>query len=169
MSFVLKKVDNVELHNCDFVKAVLMLAVVFYHSCLFWNGNWFDFCNPYFGVSKLCQLFVSWLNSWHIYAFTLVSGYLFYHLRYESDKYYEFVSFLQKKVQRLLIPAYFVGLIWIVPVNTYFWGDWTKNFFKFFSGVGPSQLWFLFMLFDVFMMAYIVGGGLYTTIGCVCF
>lgn len=148
-----------ELHNCDFVKAVLMLAVVFYHSCLFWNGNWFDFCNPYFGVSKLCQLFVSWLNSWHIYAFTLVSGYLFYHLRYERNKYSEFVPFLKKKIQRLLIPAYFVGLIWIVPVNTYFWGDCVRNFLKFISGVSPSQLWFLFMLFDVFMIAYIVGGG----------
>lgn len=154
-----KNLKSEELHNCDFAKVVLMLFVVFGHCCRFWNGNWFSFCIPILNITDFSKILIWWAVSWHVCTFVLVSGYLFYYLRYERDKYDKFIPFLQKKVQRLLIPAYFVGLIWIIPVNTYFWGDWFRNFLKFVSGVSPSQLWFLFMLFDVFIMAYIVGGG----------
>lgn len=154
-----KEIDIRELHNCDFAKTIFMLLVVLGHSSRFWNGDWFTYCAPVLKISVLLKMMSVWLGSWHIYAFALVSGYLFYYLRYERNKYSEFIPFLQKKIQRLLIPAYFVGLIWIIPVNTYFWGDWVRNSIKFISGASPSQLWFLFMLFDVFMMAYIVGGG----------
>lgn len=136
-----------------------MLVIVLYHSCLFWNDTWFRVCMPVVEVGELSKLFILWPSSWHNYAFALVSGYLFYYLRYENDKYFEFKAFLKKKVQRLLIPAYFVGLIWVVPIKTYFWGDWFNLLLKSVFGTSPSHLWFLFMLFDVFIMAYIVGGG----------
>lgn len=30
------------LESCSFVKMILMLCVVLYHSCVYWTGNWFD-------------------------------------------------------------------------------------------------------------------------------
>lgn len=157
---------QIELHNCDFVKTVLMMFVVLYHSSLFWYCNWHG--EPVFEVSEFYKLFVMWIKCWHTYAFTLVSGYLFYYLRFESNKYQIFKDFLCKKICRLLVPAYCVGLLWGVPIKMYLWGYGFDLVFKFILGLQTSQFWFLFMLFDVFVMAYIVGG-LYTTIGCVCF
>lgn len=148
-----------ELKNCDFVKTVLMLLVVLYHSCRFWNYNWNVFLPiPELDISVVSQMVIEWSNTWRIYAFTLVSGYLFYHLRYEKDRYSVFWSFLQKKIQRLLVPAYFVGMVWVVPIYVYFCGDSANSILNFVLGIkAVQQLWFLFMLFDVFMMAYIIG------------
>ena len=52
-----------------------MLLVVFYHSILFWGGDWFT--KDPLVTSKLLDCIAKWLNSFHIYAFTLVSGYIF--------------------------------------------------------------------------------------------
>ena len=79
---------NNEVTNCGFVKTILMLLVVFYHSILYWNGQWFigkpEFASPLFSI------IAQWLNTFHIYAFTLVSGYLFYYLKFEKGKYGNF-------------------------------------------------------------------------------
>lgn len=32
---------NQKLYNCVFIKSILMLLVILYHSTVFWNGNWF--------------------------------------------------------------------------------------------------------------------------------
>lgn len=65
--------DN--LTNTVFVKTILMLFVILSHACAFWSGQWFTE-NPILHSVGL-NLLYSWLNSFHIYAFTLVSGYLF--------------------------------------------------------------------------------------------
>lgn len=63
------------LDNCKFVKTVLMLLVIFGHAIAFWSGHWFTE-NPAIGCNSLSTL-CSWIGSFHIYAFTLISGYLF--------------------------------------------------------------------------------------------
>ena len=64
-----------ELSNCGFVKTILMLLVILGHACAFWSGHWFT-DNPALTSRGLNALF-EWLNSFHIYAFALVSGYIF--------------------------------------------------------------------------------------------
>lgn len=64
-----------ELSNCGFVKTILMLLVILGHACAFWSGHWFT-DNPALPSRGLNALF-EWLNSFHIYAFALVSGYIF--------------------------------------------------------------------------------------------
>ena len=64
------------LKNSSFVKTVLMLFVIFGHAVNFWNGSWFKVYSPVFECNPLAVL-SSWINSFHIYAFTLVSGYIF--------------------------------------------------------------------------------------------
>lgn len=64
-----------QLENVGFVKTVLMLTIILGHSCNFWRGDWFT-KNPAIECYGLRFLSL-YVNSFHIYAFTLVSGYLF--------------------------------------------------------------------------------------------
>lgn len=68
---------EVWLENCTFVKTILMVIVIFGHSIAFWSGSWFAE-NPMIVSSGLNYLY-RWVNSFHVYAFTLVSGYIFAH------------------------------------------------------------------------------------------
>ncbi len=142
-----------ELENCNFVKAALMLLVVMYHSILFWGGSWFT-GNPAMSSNVLSWL-AKWLNSFHIYAFALVSGYIFYYLKYEIYKYNSFPVFLKGKFKRLIVPYIFITIVWLIPIRTIFWGFDIKVIFKnYFLGISPEQLWFLLMLFFVFVVSF---------------
>lgn len=39
-------VDCNKINIIDNIKTIMMLAVVFYHSCCFFTGNWFDVVEP---------------------------------------------------------------------------------------------------------------------------
>lgn len=142
-----------ELQNCTFAKTVLMILVVLYHSILFWNGKWFLAS----GEDRIASFAMAakWLNSFHIYGFTLISGYIFYYLKYEKGKYSRFVPFLINKAKRLLIPYFFVALVWVVPIGLLLqYIDLKTVPVSYLLGTAPSQLWFLLMLFGVFMMVW---------------
>lgn len=64
------------LENCKFVKTVLMLSVLIYHCVIHWRcgSNWRGIPKI---KSEVLSIFTDWLGSFHIYAFTLVSGYIF--------------------------------------------------------------------------------------------
>lgn len=130
-----------------------MLLVVAYHCLVFWTGTWFTE-NPVFESSKLSFLSL-WLNSFHIYGFALISGYIFYFLKCERGKYSSFISFAVNKEKRLLVPYVFVSLIWVIPFAIYFFCfDMSDIIKRYVLGISPNQLWFLLMLFFVFMIFY---------------
>ena len=148
------------LDNCYFVKTVLMLLVVFYHSILFWGGAWLD-NQPVIFKSKVLSILAVWLNTFHIYGFTLVSGYIFQYLKYEKDKYQKFLLFIVNKAKRLLVPYAFVAIIWVIPISYALFSYTSKDiFFKYLLCTGPSQLWFLWMLFDIFCFVWIISNWL---------
>ena len=64
-----------QIENARFVKTVLMLIIILGHSFDFWTGTWFTE-NPAL-ESRGIGIIATWLNSFHIFAFALVSGYLF--------------------------------------------------------------------------------------------
>lgn len=142
-----------ELKNCTFVETVLMLLVILYHSMVFWCGNWFT-ANPIYQSTVLC--FISkWLNSFHIFAFTLVSGYIFYYIKYEKGGYDKFAPFIKNKAKRLLVSYIFAAIVWVVPLQTAFLKyDFITILQKYILGYSPSQLWFLLMLFCVFIISW---------------
>ena len=131
-----------------------MFLVVFYHSILFYSGiDWFV-GKPLYVVDSLKWL-SGWLNSFHIYAFTLVSGYLYFYLRYENGKYKQLKGFLINKIKRLIIPYIFICICWVIPVICLFFDySLSEIFKKYILATAPSQLWFLWMLFDVFLIVY---------------
>ena len=63
------------LESCSFIKTVLMMLVVLGHSMSFWNENWFV-GKPIISSQGL-SILGSWIGSFHIYSFTLISGYIF--------------------------------------------------------------------------------------------
>lgn len=140
------------LENCNFIKTILMLLVIFGHACSFWTGGWFTAEDPAMhsqGLSLICI----WCGSFHIYTFALVSGYIFAYKIKEGYSHY--LPFLQNKAKRLLIPYVFVMLIWVAPISEYFFKwDWVYLIKKYILCIDPSQLWFLWMLFGVFAIVW---------------
>lgn len=141
-----------ELKNCDIVKCILMILVVLGHSMGMWmTGGWGPFeANQ---SSAIIHYLADWVSTFHVYAFTLVSGYIFYYVKYERGGYIEYAPFIISKLKRLIVPFYFILLVWVIPVHIYFYGfDFNALFHQFILAEAPNQLWFLLMLFWVFIL-----------------
>lgn len=64
-----------ELENCSFCKAALMILIVLYHVVLPWEGGgWANIRTEI--EAPLLRYFAIWMNSFHIYGFVLISGYI---------------------------------------------------------------------------------------------
>lgn len=134
---------------------VLMILVVIYHSALLWVGGW-SIAEPVYS-SDFLKYFAKWLNSFHIYGFTLVSGYVFYRMKYERKKYGEFLPFLVGKAKRLLVPYVFASLVWVIPFGLIFYRYTFVDIVKdYVFAAALSQLWFLVMLFGVFAASWLL-------------
>lgn len=135
-----------------------MLCVITGHSVNFWKGTWFTVVVPVdlnTGLSYLSDF----MNAFHIFAFTLVSGYLFYYLKIDQGKYGNFFTFLSRKVRRLLVPYIFVCVIWVIPVAEFFFQYSVAEVInRYVLGTNQNQLWFLLMLFWVYIIAWLVAG-----------
>ena len=146
--------EQTSVDNCTFVKTILMLLVVLYHSILFWSGGWFSAYEPERTISS-ATVIANWLNSFHVHCFVLTSGYLYSFLRFEKGKYQQYRNFIIGKVKRLIFPYFFVSLIWVIPIGCYFhhysFIDVVKNYLL---GISPNQLWFLLALFLVFAIVW---------------
>lgn len=152
---------NSKLHKLTFIKTILMLCVIAGHSVNFWTGNWFTTVVPVFDSKFLCYI-SDFLSSFHVFAFTLVSGYLFYYLKIEQEKYKEFLPFIKGKVLRLIVPYIFVCIVWAIPIAEYFFQYSLGEIIRLYAlGTNPNQLWFLLMLFWVYAIAWPLAGGVF--------
>ena len=131
-----------------------MIVIVLYHSGMFWTGHWFTAMEPAEQADGIA-LFTEWLGTFHIYAFALISGYIYYYVRYQRGGYDNPGTFIRNKIFRLLVPYICVAVLWVIPLNAVFYPfNIDTVITKFILGEAPSQLWFLLMLFGVFMIAY---------------
>lgn len=142
-----------ELANCTFVKAVLMISIVFYHSIVFWRGDWNVAHVSPAAQSPVLYALIQWLAGFQNYAFVFASGYLFYYVKFERGGYSRFGSFIANKAKRLLIPFLFVGAVWVIPISClYLKQDLFQTVKDYLLVRDAGQLWFLFMLFGVFLI-----------------
>lgn len=153
----MKKESNFPIMNdISFIKTILMLLVVLYHSSVFWTGTWFSDI-AVSQDSTFLNFFSKRLNSFHIHTFTLVSGYIFNFL-YGKGKYRKFRKFFVKKIKRLIVPYWFITMVWLIPISVVLFSmDFRKVFYNFILCITPDQLWFLWMLFNVFVMSWFLG------------
>ena len=148
----MEQIGGHKLDNCNTIKAILMLLVIVYHSCVFWTGTWWDY--PPSLSSKPLALLAEWLNTFHVHAFTLISGYIYVY-KINRGEYQNYKLFITKKIKRLIIPYLFVTAIWIVPISaSLFHWDTKELIRRYILCEEPSQLWFLWMLFDVFILVW---------------
>lgn len=161
---------NSDLDSCTFIKVTLMILVVLYHSSVFWTKSWLDVISVQ-KDSIFLNIFSRWLNSFHVYGFTLVSGYIFKYM-IKSGKYSNFRIFLNNKLKRLILPYLFVSIIWVAPISSIIFSlDKKELLYKYVLCINPSQLWFLWMLFFVFIIARrlknIINNDMYATLICI--
>ena len=105
--------------------------------------------------SKGLLIVAKWFNSFHIYGFTLCSGYLYSFIKNEKNGYQVYKEFVSTKFKRLIIPYIFAAVIWTVPISIFVDGLKTSDIIERYVFVtNPSQLWFLWMLFDVFVIVW---------------
>lgn len=153
-SLIEKHMDRVqELKNCTSAKTILMIMIVLYHSMIVFGGRW----GPYSHIADapIIGYIAKWLNSFHIYAFTLISGYIFYYIKYEKGGYQKYLPFLGNKARRLLVPYVFITVVWAAPIYYLYLPD-ADIVSMFVLGTSPSQLWFLLMLFWVFAIFWLI-------------
>ena len=145
--------NDLSIKNVTFVKTVLMVIIVFFHSMLFMKGTWFD-AIP-IQPEPIPMFICTWMNSFHVMTFVFVSGYLFHYLKVEQGKYQKFGPFLLNKIKRLLIPYLFVLFVWVIPIRIAFYGfNFQKILTDCILGVSPDQLWFILALFIAFIIFY---------------
>lgn len=143
-----------KLKNCNFIKAILMLFVVLDHSICFYGGSWFQIIKP-LEINKNLVFISGFVGNFHIYGFTLVSGYIYYYSKYEVAKYKFFKNFLISKIKRLIVPYIFCSIFWAIPVYKILYKQDSVDILKkYLLGMAPSQLWFLLMLFNVFIIFF---------------
>ena len=151
-----KERKTLSLDHCDVIKVFMMISVMFYHCICLWSGTgWFN--QPPAESSRILAFIAQWFNSFHIYVFTFVSGYLFYFLKYEKERYKSFVKDTVDRAKRLLIPYVVTSVFWVIPFYAFFFDTSVKNVvWKFVFATSPNQLWFLVMIFVVFVLFYLV-------------
>ncbi|WP_432419361.1 acyltransferase family protein [Gallibacterium anatis] len=143
--------EDYNLRNFSILKAIMMILIVFYHSIALWLPEGWFILKP---TSKnlVFSILAQWLNLFHIYVFTFISGYIFNYLKINTIKYNNFIHLLIKKVKRLIIPYFFVSFFWCIPFYIYFYSPSVEQvILNYILGYRPSQLWYLLMLFWCFI------------------
>ena len=143
-----------ELRNCNVVRTLMILLVVLYHSIALWRPNGWLGQMPAI-KSNFLGYIAMWLNTFHIYTLTFISGYVFCYLFEESQKYCSFAKDIRKRFKRLIIPYIFVAVFWCIPFQIIFFKSNIKDILeKYILAITPSQLWYLIMMFGVFIIFY---------------
>ena len=140
-----------KLENLAFIKTIMMIIVVLCHSLSFFTDNWFNVYTPEYNAYYLGDI-ATFFGTFHIQTFTMVSGFLFYYLKTEKNRYHNPEKDIKKRARRLLVPYLFTCVFWVIPVGCIFYNySITDVLDKFLLMTSPAQLWFLIMLFMVFV------------------
>lgn len=142
------------LEKCNFIKVIMMLIVILCHCVSLWaRGGWFN--QPPAQSSGILAFISEWFGTFHIYTFIFISGYLFYYLKLERNKYKTFGNLIKNKSKRLLVPYVITAVIWVIPFQILFFNSSVNDILqKYLLAIAPSQLWFVVMLFVVFILFY---------------
>lgn len=107
------------LRKNDNIKTAMMLAVVLYHSCMFFTGTWFDKAQPIYKAGYL-TFFAKYLNTFHVQTFVMAAGFLFYALRKGKNKYRNNLkNDALKRAKRLLLPYVCTIVFWVSVISQF--------------------------------------------------
>ena len=135
------------LDEVSFLRPILIVLVVLYHSMAIHVGSWempegLSTIPAYKAIGRLSYSFM-------LEAFVFISGYVWAYQRESRGKLENFWKLLSKKIQRLILPAFLFGLIYIILFER-------DNLTIMNIVEGPGHLWFLPMLFECFLVGWCI-------------
>ena len=138
------------------LRAIAILTVVLGHSIILYSPSWglveTDVECTFLKVLK------DFINCYQMQLYFFLSGFLMYQ---SMKKKQCFRSFIQNKVQRLVIPYFVFGLFWMYPIKkmlhlSSFEGlSFMQFLIQIVEGNNTGHLWFLYTLFLIFVVSYI--------------
>lgn len=148
---------NNNVDEYDIVRVIGTILVVIGHSAyttMVTSTGGIRVDVAYGDFQNIILLLVRLIYSFHMPMFIALSGALFYHTKVTNLKNLEFI---QKKYRRLLIPFFYTGVFWLVPLKTIsgYW-DESKNLMMDiivgqFIRFDNNHLWYVVSLFWIFL------------------
>ena len=142
------------IKEVNFIRPFLLILLVFYHSFAPYNGAWKEFAG--FQANNLYYWGASFAYSSMLETFVFVSGYVFAFQEVALNKQTTFYQLIRKKTNRLLLPYFVFGIVYIILFNYLVGGGSTlkSSLLEMINGVG--HLWFLPMLFWCFIGTWLL-------------
>ncbi len=134
------------------------LLILIQHSAqLYFGDN--TIIDPTLGP-RLLYYIVQYVASLSVPLFVFISGYLYYLMRVEKQKYSDYAEFIKSKFVRLIVPFYLFAFLYFIPakwlLGLYQTPDLPTVIITQLTAGGQNVVWFLFMLFWVFAIFYLV-------------
>ncbi|MDR1652590.1 MAG: acyltransferase [Prevotellaceae bacterium] len=150
--------DKKLLSNIVLLRVFAILVVVAGHAMIIYDAEWSTFTparqSAFFGYLKM------YINVFQMPLFIFVSGYVFAYINQMRDLQ-KFTPFIIGKFRRLIIPLFFVFLLFVLPIRELIqYAEYQdKSIIKilldnFVLGKNSSHLWFLPTLFLIFILYY---------------
>lgn len=141
-------------NKVDNIRAIAICVVVLGHSIILYSSTW----NLYVTTKKsdFLDCVKSIINMFQMPLFFSLSGYLFAGRKHKTN----YIDFVIKKAQRLLVPFVVVGILFMIPLKKLlnYPGYQNVNFYSavicLLRGTETGHLWYLPTLFLIMCMAY---------------
>lgn len=145
---------NIRKYNeWDFLKCIAILLVVIGHiTILYKQGGSFPQLE-----NKLLSQITDIIYLFHMPLFIAISGSIFASGK-QRGKYRELKQLIFNKSKRLLVPYYFAAIIFLFPtillLHMHNNQTYLELFIKILIGIDCKHLWFLWALFEIFIIAF---------------
>lgn len=139
-------------YDIEFLRILAMLSIVMGH-CFAIYGSWETSLKLEDSTESLVYRGVHpFLIYWALPIFTAISGYLIGYRGVFTSSSFNYKAFIWKKTKRLYFPAVFFSLLYALLFHREVFCDIRLLMWLFIDGQG--HLWFLYMLFSLYILAY---------------
>ena len=138
------------------IRALAIILVVIGHSIIMYSDEW----SLHVYDNNIISFIKRGINIIQMPLFFSLSGYLFSN---NINKYTDRLTFIKKKIKRLLLPYVLIGLFWMIPIKYILniKGYREKGLYNIivkglFMGNDNGHLWYLLTLFFIFIISIII-------------
>lgn len=153
----MKSVKSNKLNHISILRNIALICVVLGHAGCIYAGKWnFTVVNS---NSRLLKYITDYIYSFHMPLFVFISGYVYNYSREMMGKYSSIKKFIINKWKRLIIPYILTGIVFMIPIQTFFSVYEDKEILIVDKSIKyiilaqkPGHLWYLLMLFNLFII-----------------